>query len=67
MVSMPQIEILHWNLLGQVSTIQITLSDKVFHIPTRTGHKAPLKASHCFLNLKSPKSTFFQTKARSGL
>jgi hypothetical protein len=38
-VFMPHTEILLlWNLLGQVKTVQITPSNKLFHIPTRMTH-----------------------------
>jgi hypothetical protein len=36
-VSRPHIDILHRNL-GQVHTIQVTLRNKIFHIPTRIAH-----------------------------
>jgi hypothetical protein len=53
-VSRPHIEILLWNLVGRVHTVQIALSNKDFHSPTRITHQAPFKLPHCFPNPKSP-------------
>ena len=53
-VSEPHTEFLfHWNILGPVLTVQTTHSSKVFHIPSRIAHEAPLKAFHCSPNPKS--------------
>jgi hypothetical protein len=48
--------------LGQACTIQITLRNKIFYIPTKIALCAPFKAFHCFPNPKSQNLHRFKQK-----
>jgi hypothetical protein len=61
-VSRPHTEILQLNLLRWVYTVPTTQSNKVFHIPARIDHEAPLETFHGFPNPKFPKLNSYKQK-----